>query len=109
MAAAAARDLIATAGDGLTVRALSRAVWRWCDRQRGEPWTVRDLRRTWRTWNSEAGEPSDLLNLAANHDRTGVAAKHYDRAVRWPERVALAERWEARVAAIICAKPKRRG
>ena len=97
-----AAERLAEIGGAVTVQALAKAVLRWCRASGQEPWTPRDLRRTARTMLENAGEDPVLMDAHFNHEttRTGLA-RHYVHSDRWQDRVALAARWEARVAAMV--------
>lgn len=63
-------------------------------------WTCHDLRRSAATHWADLGlADADLIELALGHRRPGVAGV-YNRAIRWPDRVALATRWAAVLAGV---------
>ncbi|MFM2090730.1 MAG: hypothetical protein RLZZ127_1219 [Planctomycetota bacterium] len=95
-------ERLAAIGGDMTIPALAKAVLRWCRAESAEHWTPRDLRRTARTMLEEAGEDPALLDLHFNHSTMrGGVVRNYVHAERWQERVALAARWEARVATMV--------
>jgi integrase len=63
------------------------------------PWVLHDCRRSFATHAVELGlgDP-DLVELCLGHVRPGVAGV-YQRALRWPARVGLAEAWARVVSA----------
>jgi integrase len=68
------------------------------------PWTMHDLRRTFRTGLGKLGIPSHVAELAINHVRKGVEAT-YDRHTYQGEIASALARWAAHVAAILEGRP----
>lgn len=73
-----------------------------------EPWTLHDLRRSFRTGLTRLGADERLAELMINHRPLDLRAV-YDREPRLQERRRLAERWAARVAGGGTTAAKRRG
>lgn len=77
-------------------RSVSRAIKRFCDKATIQPFTPKDLRRTWRTRAGEAGLSKEIRDRIQNHALHDVSSRHYDRFdYLEPKRVALLkwERW----------------
>ena len=64
------------------------------------PFTLHDLRRTFRTGLGRLGIPSHVAELAINHTRQGIQAV-YDRHTYQHEIASALAQWAAHVAAII--------
>ena len=64
--------------------------------------TLRDLRRTFRTGLSNIGADFDLAELMLGHHRNDLV-RRYDRSQRWDERVRLAEQWSEHVLSLVHA------
>lgn len=60
-----------------------------------EPFTGRDLRRTWKTLAGEAGLTKVERDLLQNHTEGDVSSRHYDRWSYMPEKRAAVEKWQA--------------
>lgn len=60
-----------------------------------QPFTARDLRRTWKTLTGAAGIAKEARDRLQNHARGDVASKHYDRWDYMPEKRAAMAAWEA--------------
>jgi integrase len=60
------------------------------------PFTPRDLRRTWKTLAGRAGVSKELRDRLQNHTKADdVSARHYDRYDYLPERRAAMQQWES--------------
>ena len=82
-------------------RSVSRAIKRFCTKTGMEPFTPRDLRRTWKTRGGEAGLSKEIRDRVQNHALHDVSARHYDRFDYLnPKRVALLK-WEQWLLAAI--------
>jgi integrase len=82
--------------------AVAAAVGRWCARHGVEPWRPHDLRRTAATGLGDAGVPPHVVARMLNHVLPGSESLPVYLRSEWEaERVEAAERWAARVAAIV--------
>lgn len=70
-------------------------VWRMRGRIGVGDFSVRDLRRTWKTLAGEAGLPKEDRDRLQNHGRWDVSTKHYDRWQYMPEKRAAMAQWSA--------------
>ena len=59
-----------------------------------EPFTPRDLRRTWKTRTGEVGIEKSIRDRIQNHSMTDVSSKHYDRYGYLTEKRTALEQWE---------------
>ncbi len=85
---------------------LNRAAHRIAERLGMAPWSPRDLRRTSRTWLSEAGEDDGVLDRHFNHGfGNSVGQKHYDRAQHLEEKRAVMARWDRLLALALGETP----
>lgn len=64
------------------------------------PWTLHDLRRTFRSGLTRLGVEPDVAEIMLNH-RPETLKAVYDRDPRLAERTAAAERWALHVAAVV--------
>jgi integrase len=78
--------------DDSTLRAICKAFVR--DAQI-EPFTTRDIRRTWKTLAGLAGVSKTDRDRVQNHSSGDVSSRHYDRYDYLPEKRAALERWES--------------
>ena len=60
-------------------RSLSQAVGRLCARLDMEPWSPRDIRRTWKTLAGAQRIDLELRNRIQGHAFSDVGSRHYDR------------------------------
>ena len=67
------------------------------------PWTLHDLRRTFRSGLTRFGVYLDVAEIMLNH-RPETLRVVYDRDPRLAERTAAAERWALHVAAVVDPK-----
>lgn len=80
-----------TPTDGSTIRSICKAFVL----EAGiEPFTTRDLRRTWKTLAGAAGISKTDRDRVQNHSSEDVSSKHYDRYDYLPEKRAALEHWE---------------
>ena len=70
----------------------------------GEPFNVRDIRRTVETMLAGLGISKDTRAQLLSHGISGVQAAHYDRHAYTDEKRAALMAWEARLAAIAQAE-----
>lgn len=64
------------------------ALWR-----HGAGFSLRDLRRTWKTLAGEAGISKELRDIWQNHSRSDVSSVHYDRYQYLPEKREVLRLW----------------
>jgi integrase len=70
------------------------------------PWTLHDLRRTFRSGLAALGVEHAVAELAIGHTLPGgTLVPLYDRAERWPERVEAAQRWARHVMDLVGETP----
>ena len=85
----------------LLLTTASRSAARFVRKQKMEPWTPRDLRRTFKTLLLDRGIPQEPLDIWHDHGRNAdVARRHYDRSRRWGEKEQVMEGIEALMAEI---------
>lgn len=77
--------------DDATLRMICKAFVR---EAKIEPFTTRDLRRTWKTLAGAAGISKTDRDRVQNHSSGDVSSKHYDRYDYLPEKRAALEEWE---------------
>ena len=70
----------------------------------GEPFNVRDIRRTVETMLAALGISKDTRAQLLSHGISGVQAAHYDRHAYTDEKRAALVAWEARLAGIVQAE-----
>jgi integrase len=58
-----------------------------------QPFTARDLRRTFKTLAGDAGISKEMRDRLQNHVDGGVSTRNYDRHSYWNEKVAAMETW----------------
>lgn len=90
------------------------ALWRERDRIGVDGFTVRDLRRTWKTLAGMAGLTKHERDLLQNHARHDVSSRHYDRYEYLDEKRAAVARWDAWMRELLgssqwCGPSGRRG
>lgn len=66
-----------------------------------KPFTMRDLRRTWKTLSGRAGLPKEIRDRLQNHAFKDVSSKHYDRYDYWDEKCSAMDRWSGALAYIL--------
>lgn len=66
-----------------------------------EPFTPRDLRRTWKSRAKDAGIDRFTRDLIQQHAQNDTGSKHYDRADYMPEKRAAMEKWSAWLEAVL--------
>jgi len=69
-----------------------------------EPFTPRDIRRTWKTLAGAAGISKELRDRLQNHARSDISSKHYDRYEMMPERRAAVNVWGAYLDRILAGE-----
>ncbi|MGF1546034.1 MAG: site-specific integrase [Thiotrichales bacterium] len=82
---------------------ISKAVARFCksDGWTHDPFTPRDLRRTWKTLTGELGLSKEIRDRIQNHALNDVASKHYDLWSYLPEKVTAMTAWGERLHRIV--------
>lgn len=70
----------------------------------GEPFDLRDVRRTVETMLAGLGISKDTRAQLLSHGISGVQAAHYDRHTYTDEKRAALVAWEARLSAIVRAE-----
>lgn len=76
-----------------------RALQKYAAARKMQPFTGRDLRRTWKTLAGEAGLTKQERDLLQNHtEGEDVSSRHYDRWHALPEKRAALAKWEAWLA-----------
>jgi len=103
-AAALVAGLAANAGEGrmfgTTVETtVSKRVAEIAASMKGEPFDLRDIRRTVETMLAGMGISRDVRAQLLSHGISGVQATHYDRHTYTDEKRAALVAWEARIAA----------
>lgn len=78
-----------------TLSATDHLLARYFEETSAEPFTARDLRRTWKTLTGAAGIGKEVRDRLQNHARGDVASKHYDRWDYMPEKRAAMATWSA--------------
>lgn len=68
--------------------------------------TVRDIRRTWKTLAGKAGISKEMRDRLQNHAQSDVSSKHYDRYDYMPEKLAAMKIWEAFLNDVLADKKK---
>jgi integrase len=58
-----------------------------------EPFTPRDIRRTFKTLAGALGVSIELRDILQNHKRQGTSARHYDRYQYLKEKKEIIELW----------------
>lgn len=61
----------------------------------GEPFTPRDLRRTWKTLAGLAGIPKEMRDRLQHHAMSDVGSRHYDRYDYLAEKREAMDQWSA--------------
>lgn len=73
---------------------------KYCKRKNIQPFTPRDIRRTFKTLAGAMGISSEMRDRLQNHKMPGVSSKHYDRYDYWKEKQALILEWENKINSI---------
>lgn len=73
---------------------------KYCKRKNIQPFTPRDIRRTFKTLAGAMGISSEMRDRLQNHKIPGVSSKHYDRYDYWKEKQALILEWENKINSI---------
>lgn len=81
-----------------TVQSLWKAVARFTTTVGMEPWTPRDLRRTFKTRGAEVGISKSVRDRLQNHALGDVSSKHYDMWEYLPEKRAALSAWREALA-----------
>jgi len=82
------------ASKAMIPNSLSRAVSRFCERQKFRKFTPRDLRRTWKSRAGEIGiSKADRDHVQAHAIGSDVSSKHYDRYDYAAEKLAAMNAW----------------
>lgn len=77
-----------------------------CAAMAGEPFDLRDIRRTVETMMAKLGISKDIRAQLLSHGISGVQAKHYDKHDYLHEKRAALLAWEARLEEIQTGKPR---
>ena len=67
----------------------------YCAETGAQPFTPRDLRRTWKTLAGAAGLGKEIRDRLQHHAQHDVSSRHYDRWSYLPEKRAAIARWSA--------------
>ena len=106
MAEAEIRAFIASMpAGGMNVSRVSDYVMKFWKANNIPAFQARDLRRTARTWLSDAGEDREVLDLQFSHNTRAGVRQNYDHAARLGDRRKMLARWETMVAGIIGKPP----
>ena len=73
---------------------LGHAVVRLIEDLQMEPWSVRDLRRTFKTLSGQAGLSKEIRDRLQNHALADVSSRHYDRYLYVAEKRSALLQWE---------------
>jgi integrase len=93
--AAAVLDSLKPDADGWLLGPIDRSAVSWAMRETGMGFTVRDLRRTWKTLAGAAGLTKAERDQYQHHGVTGdVAERHYNRWDGMPEKRAAVAKWD---------------
>ncbi|HSW29673.1 MAG TPA: integrase family protein [Longimicrobiales bacterium] len=79
---------------------VARSAARICSALKMKPWTPHDLRRTARTFWSDALKADAIVAEKALGHALPTILRTYDRGEQWEERVELLDRWGAHVVAL---------
>jgi integrase len=71
----------------------SKQLRKYCARYQMEPFTPRDIRRTFKTLAGALGVSIELRDILQNHSRQGTSARHYDRYQYLKEKQEIIELW----------------
>lgn len=80
-------------------------IGRYLEESGAEPFSARDLRRTWKTLAGAAGLSKEIRDRLQNHALNDVSSKHYDRYDYLEEKRQAMSRWEGRLAEILTGDP----
>lgn len=107
VAGAAPQDFIFRAANGGRVHATTpgKRVREIAGIMSGEPFDLRDIRRTCETHLAKIGTSQDIRAQLLSHGISGVQARHYDRHGYEAEKRAALVRWEAYLGNGLAAKP----
>jgi integrase len=83
-------------------------LWRNRARMSVPAFSLRDLRRTWKTLAGEAGLSKEDRDRLQNHGRWDVSTRHYDRHSYLPEKRAAMARWSSWLDNLIRPDPTRK-
>lgn len=72
----------------------------------GDPWQLRDIRRTVETQMVKAGIPRGVADLILNHGDSGMTARHYDWHDYFPEKKSALLKWEQALRVIVSGEGK---
>lgn len=78
----------------------AKQLRKYCLRTGFEPFTPRDLRRTFKTLAGALGIDIELRDILQNHKRQGTSAKHYDRYQYLKEKREIIELWNKTLEAL---------
>lgn len=71
-----------------------------------DPFTPRDLRRTWKSRAKDAGIDRFTRDLIQQHAQNDTGSKHYDRADYMPEKRAAMDKWSEWLEAVLKTEDK---
>ncbi|WP_085248058.1 tyrosine-type recombinase/integrase [Gilliamella mensalis] len=77
-----------------------KQIRKYCKRKNMQPFTPRDIRRTFKTLAGAMGISSEMRDRLQNHKMPGVSSKHYDRYDYWKEKQELISTWEQKINSI---------
>jgi integrase len=69
-----------------------------------QPFTARDLRRTFKTLAGDAGISKEIRDKLQNHTKGDISSRHYDRYSYLPEMRAAMETWAAYLDRVIAGE-----
>lgn len=72
----------------------AKQIRKYCEIKKMQPFTPRDLRRTFKTLAGAMGISSEMRDRLQNHKIPGVSSKHYDRYDYWKEKQQIITEWE---------------
>lgn len=84
----------------LTTCEFSKQLRKYCKKQDFEPFTPRDIRRTFKTLAGALGVDIELRDILQNHKRQGTSAKHYDRYQYLKEKREIITLWHDAIASL---------
>ncbi|MBV7388997.1 tyrosine-type recombinase/integrase [Pasteurellaceae bacterium TAE3-ERU1] len=87
--------------DHIGTDVVSRALSRYIKRKGLKPFTMRDLRRTFKTLAGELGISPEMRDRVQSHTIQGVSYKHYDRYLYLKEKKEVMELWESKLLALL--------
>ena len=74
-----------------------KQIRKYCATKNIQPFTPRDIRRTFKTLAGAMGISSEMRDRLQNHKIPGVSSKHYDRYDYWREKQNIILMWEEKL------------